>query len=98
MGSKRPKRTEIDRLAVKTLDDRFLTEIQKGLNCSPVESEAVLSVVNAAYLLPSERSLPLLHELRRERCVPPLQLEPRMSGSQASGPPLELPSSEPSFV
>jgi hypothetical protein len=49
MGSKRPKRTEIDRLAVKTLDDRFLTEIQKGLNCSPFESEAVLSVVREVF-------------------------------------------------
>lgn len=49
MGSKRPKRSEIDRLAVKTLDDRFLTEIQKGLNCSPFESEAVLSVVREVF-------------------------------------------------
>jgi len=49
MGSKRPKRTEIDRLSVKTLDDRFLTEIQKGLNCSPFESEAVLSVVREVF-------------------------------------------------
>lgn len=49
MGSKRPKRNEIDRLSVKTLDDRFLTEIQKGLNCSPFESEAVLSVVREVF-------------------------------------------------
>lgn len=49
MGSKRPKRTEIDRLSVKTLDDRFLTEIQKGLNCSPFESEAVLIVVREVF-------------------------------------------------
>ena len=49
MGSKRPKRTEIDRLSVKTLDDRFLTEIQEGLNCSPFESEAVLSVVREVF-------------------------------------------------
>src|SRR2546430_6242239 len=32
MGSKCPKRTEIDRLSVKTLDEQFLTEIQRGLN------------------------------------------------------------------
>lgn len=49
MGSKRPKRTEIDRLSVKTLDDQFLAEIQKGLNCSPFESEAVLSVVREVF-------------------------------------------------
>jgi hypothetical protein len=49
MGSKRPKRTEIDRLSVKTLDDQFLTEIQKGLNCSPFEGEAVLSVVREIF-------------------------------------------------
>jgi Protein of unknown function (DUF1670) len=49
MGSKRPGRTEIDRLCVKTLDDRFLTEIQKGLNCSLFESEAVLSVVREVF-------------------------------------------------
>lgn len=49
MGFKRPKRTEIDRLSVKTLDDRFLTEIQQGLNCSPFESEAVLIVVREVF-------------------------------------------------
>jgi hypothetical protein len=49
MGSKRPKRTEIDRLSVKTLDEQFLTEIQKGLNCSPFEGEAVLSVVREIF-------------------------------------------------
>src|SRR6266566_2063257 len=49
MGAKRPKRTEIDRLLVKTLDDQFLTEIQKGLNCSPFEGEAVLSVVREIF-------------------------------------------------
>jgi hypothetical protein len=49
MGSKRPTRSEVDRLAVKTLDDQFLTEIQKGLNCSPFEAEAVLSVVREVF-------------------------------------------------
>lgn len=49
MGSKRPKRTEIDRLSVKTLDDRFLTEIQKGMNCSQFESEAVLNLVREVF-------------------------------------------------
>jgi len=49
MGSKRPKRSEIDRLSVKTLDDQFLTEIQRGLNCSPFEGEALLSVVREVF-------------------------------------------------
>jgi hypothetical protein len=49
MGSKRPKRSEVDRLSIKTLDDQFLTEIQKGLNCSPFEAEAVLSVVREVF-------------------------------------------------
>lgn len=49
MGSIRSKRTEFDRLSVKTLDDRFLSEIQNGLNCSPFESEAVLLVVREVF-------------------------------------------------
>jgi hypothetical protein len=49
MGSKRPKRSEVDRLSIKTLDDQFLTEVQKGLNCSPFEAEAVLSVVREVF-------------------------------------------------
>jgi hypothetical protein len=49
MGSSRPTRTEVDRLSVKTLDDRFLAEIQQGLNCSPFESEAVLQVVREVF-------------------------------------------------
>jgi hypothetical protein len=49
MGSRRPKRSEIDRLSVKTLDDQFLAEIQNGLNCSPFEAEAVLSVVSEVF-------------------------------------------------
>lgn len=49
MGSSRPKRTEVDRLSVKTLDDRFLTEVQQGLNCSRFESEAVLKLVREIF-------------------------------------------------
>src|SRR3974377_500645 len=33
----------------KTLDARFTTEIQQGLNCSPFEAEAVLDVVKEVY-------------------------------------------------
>lgn len=49
MGSKRPKRSEVDRLSVKTLDDRFLTELQQGLNCSPFEGEAILDLVREVF-------------------------------------------------
>jgi predicted transcriptional regulator len=49
MGSKRPRRLDVDRLASKTLDERFLTEVQAGLNCSPFEAEAVLTVVREVY-------------------------------------------------
>lgn len=49
MGSKRPKRSEVDRLFVKTLDDQFLTEVQQGLNCSPFEGEAVLKLVREVF-------------------------------------------------
>jgi DNA-binding CsgD family transcriptional regulator len=36
-------------LSSKTLDARFINEIQTGLNCSPFESEAVLDVVKEVY-------------------------------------------------
>lgn len=49
MGSKRPKRGDVDRLAAKTLDSRFLTEIEQGLNCSPFEAECVLNLVHETY-------------------------------------------------
>ncbi|MBA2708705.1 MAG: DUF1670 domain-containing protein [Gemmatimonadaceae bacterium] len=49
MGGKRPKRTDLDRLAVKTLDDRFITEVQQGLNCSPFEGAAVLKLVREVF-------------------------------------------------
>lgn len=57
MGSKRPKRSELDRLSVKTLDDRFLTELQQGLSCSPFESEAILNLVREIFapLMGSEK-------------------------------------------
>ena len=49
MGVRVRKREVIHRLDSKTLDCRFLTEIQQGLNCSPFESEAVLGVVREVY-------------------------------------------------
>ena len=44
-----PKREELKRLASKTLDAKFKTTIQEGLNCSPFEAEAVLDVVHEVY-------------------------------------------------
>lgn len=49
MGRRNPRKEELDRLSDKTLESRFLTEIQQGLNCSPFEAEAVLDVVREVY-------------------------------------------------
>jgi hypothetical protein len=50
MGVRNPQRDELRRLELKSLDSRFLGEIQQGLNCSPFEAEAVLQVVRDVYL------------------------------------------------
>ena len=49
MGVRNQHREVIERLESKTLDARFTTEIQQGLNCSPFEAEAVLDVVKEVY-------------------------------------------------
>lgn len=49
MGVRNVRRQELRRLEAKTLDARFLSEIQQGLNCSSFESEAVLKVVKEVY-------------------------------------------------
>ena len=49
MGVRNKKRETLARLNSKTLDARFINEIQNGLNCSPFESEAVLDVVKEVY-------------------------------------------------
>ena len=49
MGVRNRDREVLDRLDSKTLDARFTTEIQQGLNCSPFEAEAVLGVVKEVY-------------------------------------------------
>jgi DNA-binding CsgD family transcriptional regulator len=49
MGVRNRRREVLDRLDSKTLDARFTTEIQQGLNCSPFEAEAVLDVVKEVY-------------------------------------------------
>jgi len=49
MGRRNKDRETLGRLKSKTLDSRFLNEIQHGLNCSPFEAEAVLDVVQEVY-------------------------------------------------
>jgi DNA-binding CsgD family transcriptional regulator len=49
MGVRNQRREVLERLDSKTLDARFTTEIQQGLNCSPFEAEAVLDVVKEVY-------------------------------------------------
>jgi len=49
MGVRNKKKETLGRLNSKTLDARFINEIQTGLNCSPFESEAVLDVVKEVY-------------------------------------------------
>jgi len=49
MGIRNRKRETLKRLDSKTLDAKFLQEIQHGLNCSPFEAEAVLEVVKEVY-------------------------------------------------
>jgi DNA-binding CsgD family transcriptional regulator len=49
MGIRQRDREVIERLDSKTLDARFATEIEQGLNCSPFEAEAVLGVVKEVY-------------------------------------------------
>lgn len=63
MGVRNVRRQELRRLEAKTLDARFLTEIQQGLNCSPFESEAVLQVVKEVYF-------PFLDQVESSPTVP----------------------------
>ncbi len=49
MSVRNQDREAIERLESKTLDARFTTEIQQGLNSSPFEAEAVLDVVKEVY-------------------------------------------------
>jgi hypothetical protein len=49
MGVRNRKREVLRRLDSKTLDAKFLKEIQHGLNCSPFEAQAVLDVVREVY-------------------------------------------------
>ena len=49
MGVRNPRKEELRRLESKTLEARFRTIIEQGLNCSPFEAEAVLDVVKEVY-------------------------------------------------
>jgi DNA-binding CsgD family transcriptional regulator len=49
MGVRNRSKEALERLAAKTIDARFLYEIEHGLNCSPFEAEAVLQVVKEVY-------------------------------------------------
>lgn len=49
MGVRQRKRETIERLADKTLEARFITEVTQGLNCSPFEAKAVLGVVQEVF-------------------------------------------------
>ncbi len=46
MGIRNPNREILQRLDSKALDARFLTEVERGLSCSPFKAEAVLEAVN----------------------------------------------------
>jgi len=49
MGCRNRKQETLQRLSFKTLDAKFLQEIQHGLNCSPFEAQAVLQVAKEVY-------------------------------------------------
>ena len=43
------KQEKENRLRVKTLDQAFRTEVEQGLNCSPIESSAILDIVKEIF-------------------------------------------------
>jgi hypothetical protein len=49
MGLRNRNREVIERLVSKTLDARFLTEVEDGLDCGPFVSKAILDVVKEVY-------------------------------------------------
>jgi len=66
MGVRNPGRNELLRLEEKTLDAQFLTTIQKGLNCSPFESQKARSPGRKITL----RSLPAVSHRSALRRMP----------------------------
>jgi len=59
VGVRNRSKETLRRLAAKTLDARFLHEIEHGLNCSPFEGGAVLQVVKEVYFPFLDADLPL---------------------------------------
>ena len=51
MGVRNVRRQELRRLEAKTLDARFLTEIQQGLNCSPSDKMTLAVAGDHSFLL-----------------------------------------------
>ena len=49
MGVRNLDREVIERLNSKTLDARFLSEIEQGLDCAPLVSKAILGIVREVY-------------------------------------------------
>lgn len=49
MSIRNPQREELLRLELKTLEGRFRTMLQEGLNCSAFEAEAVVGAVREVY-------------------------------------------------
>jgi DNA-binding CsgD family transcriptional regulator len=58
MGRRNRKKETLQRLQFKTLDAKFLREIQQGLNCSPFEAEAVLQVAKEVYFPFADQDAP----------------------------------------
>ena len=58
MGRRNRKQETLQRLSFKTLDAKFLQEIQHGLNCSPFEGEAVLQVAKEVYFPYADQDAP----------------------------------------
>ena len=81
MGIRNLKRQELLRLEAKTLEARFLTEIQAGLNCSPFEAEAVLQVVEEVYF-------PVLEQVESPPVQPGKLSVIGVDADEASGKPI----------
>lgn len=58
MGRRNRKKETLERLNFKTLDAKFLQEIQHGLNCSPFEGQAVMQVAKEVYFPYADQDAP----------------------------------------
>src|SRR5436190_909830 len=85
MGVRNVRRQELRRLEAKTLDARFVTEIQQGMNCSPFEAEAVLKVVKEVYF-------PFLDQVESPAAVPGTRTISRdLAALRKQEPPVPVP-------